>query len=93
MEETNETIRQVLEQTLAPLVHEDGGRLFLVQADRRRVAIHLHGSFSGCPGNSLVIRWVIEPALKAVAPHANVEVTSGELIPKGALPMSEARTA
>lgn len=87
MKQTTDAVRHVLERTLAPLVRADGGRLFLVRADRACVAVHLHGSFAGCPGNSLVIRWVIKPALRAVAPHAQIEVTSGELIPEGAQPV------
>ena len=62
----------------------DGGELYLVNASDEGVSLHLSGRFSGCPGNTLATRRVIEPAIFAVAPRVRVTVTSGPLIPKGA---------
>ncbi len=42
------------------------------------------GRFSGCPGNTLTRRRVLEPLLAAAAPGANLTLTTGALIPKGA---------
>ena len=77
-------ISKVLREIVGPLVRADGGELYLVEANDEAVALHLSGRFSGCPGNTLATRRVIEPALFAVAPRIRVTVTSGPLIPKGA---------
>ena len=77
-------ISRVLRDVIAPLVRADGGELYLVGADDEGVVLHLAGRFSGCPGNTLATRRVIEPAIFAVAPKVRVTVTSGPLIPKGA---------
>jgi Fe-S cluster biogenesis protein NfuA len=77
-------ISKVLREVVAPLVRADGGELYLVDANDESVILHLSGRFSGCPGNTLATRRVIEPAIFAVAPRVRVTVTSGPLIPKGA---------
>lgn len=77
-------IVRVVSDVLAPLVRADGGEIWLVQADDRSVSLHLGGRFSGCPGNTLAKRHVIEPAILSVAPDAKVVVTSGALVPPGA---------
>jgi len=84
MGDTKAEISRVLREIVAPLVHADGGELYLVGANEENVSLHLAGRFSGCPGNTLATRRVIEPAIFAVAPKARVTVTSGPLIPKGA---------
>jgi Fe-S cluster biogenesis protein NfuA len=77
-------ISKVLREIVGPLVRADGGELYLVDANDEGVVLHLSGRFSGCPGNTLATRRVIEPAIFAVAPRVRVTVTSGPLIPKGA---------
>jgi Fe-S cluster biogenesis protein NfuA len=77
-------ISKVLREVVGPLVRADGGELYLVEANDEGVVLHLSGRFSGCPGNTLATRRVIEPAIFAVAPRVRVTVTSGPLIPKGA---------
>jgi len=62
----------------------DGGELYLVSADEELVSLHLGGRFSGCPGNNLVRRRIIEPAVAALAPRARLEVSSGAILPAGA---------
>lgn len=86
------SVGQVLEQLLEPLVREDGGELFIVRHDEQVLALHLRGRFSGCPGNTLAIRRVIEPALKKIAPRLKINVSSGELLPEDARPCGR-RTA
>ncbi len=75
---------RVLSDVIAPLIRADGGRVYLVTAEEDAVLLHLAGTYSGCPGNTLATRRVIEPAIHAVAPDAKVTVTSGALVPKGA---------
>lgn len=75
---------ELLENILAPLMAADGGELYLVSADEDLVSLHLGGRFSGCAGNNLVRRRIIEPAVAAVAPRARLEVSSGAILPAGA---------
>lgn len=77
-------ILRVVREIVAPLVRADGGRLYLVVAADDAVSLHLTGRYSGCPGNTLAARRVIEPAIFAVAPNARVTITSGALLPPGA---------
>jgi Fe-S cluster biogenesis protein NfuA len=80
-------ILRVLEEVVAPLVASDGGKIYLVKADEDAVVVHLGGRFSGCPGNTLAQRRVIEPAILAVAPGTQVIVTSGARVPADAEPL------
>jgi Fe-S cluster biogenesis protein NfuA len=77
-------IVRVIREVVAPLIRADGGQVYLVNASSDAVSLHLAGRFSGCPGNTLAKRRVIEPAIMAVAPGTDVTVTSGVLIPPGA---------
>jgi Fe-S cluster biogenesis protein NfuA len=76
-------IQRVLEEVIAPLVQADGGKLFVLKLDEDSVEIHLAGRFSGCPGNDLVARRIIEPAIAAVAPRVVCRITSGARVPDG----------
>ena len=84
MPDTRSEIVGVLRDVLGPLVRADGGRLYMVQVDATLVRLHLAGRYSGCPGNTLATRRIIEPALFAVAPGVRVEVTSGAILPENA---------
>ncbi len=75
---------RVIQQVLTPLLASDGGEVYLVEATEERVHMHLAGKFAGCPGNTLVKNHVVEPAIRRVAPDAEVELTSGAIIPPGA---------
>lgn len=77
----------VIREVLAPLVIADGGRLYVLQADAERVTLHLAGRFAGCPGNQVVTRRILQPAISAVAPDAELTVTWGRLVPTGATPV------
>lgn len=83
-----EEILRVVSQVLAPLIAADGGELYLVSAEDSGVSLHLTGRFSGCPGNTLARRRVIEPAITAAVPGAIVTLTSGPLVPNGAKKMT-----
>ena len=84
MGELNPQIVDVLQRILEPLIRADGGSLYAVEATQERVALHLAGRFSGCPGNALVTRRVIGPLIASVAPRAQLTVTAGQLLPQGA---------
>jgi Fe-S cluster biogenesis protein NfuA len=83
----------VIRDVLAPMVAADGGRLYVVEADSQRVTLHLAGRFAGCPGNQVATRRVIQPAILAVAPDAEVTVTWGRLVPDGATPVETTANA
>jgi Fe-S cluster biogenesis protein NfuA len=89
MSEANGALLEVMRNVVEPLVRADGGELFVAELTPTRVVLHLRGRFAGCPGNSLVIRRVIKPALMAVAPACSVSVSFGELLPHGARPFLE----
>lgn len=80
----SEKILKVIKEVVAPMVHVDGGELYVVSANDNDVALHLVGRFAGCPGNQVAARRVIEPAIAAVAPRARVQVSWGYLVPAGA---------
>lgn len=77
-------ILRVLRDVLGPLIRADGGEIYLVHVSDSAVVLHLGGRYSGCPGNTLARRRIIEPALQAVAPGVQVTVTAGALVPTGA---------
>jgi Fe-S cluster biogenesis protein NfuA len=77
-------ILEIVRDIVTPLVHADGGQIYLVSATDRALTLHLTGRFSGCPGNTLAKRRVIEPLLLSRFPELRVEITTGPLLPKGA---------
>ena len=89
MPATPEALLSVVREVIEPLVRADGGRVYLVEAAAESVSLHLTGSYSGCPGNTLAQRRIIEPALRSVAPNIRVTVTSGAIVPEGALAVGE----
>lgn len=80
---------RVIREVVAPLIRADGGRIYLVAATDDSVSIHLAGRYSGCPGNTLAKRRVIEPLIGRVAPGTQVTVTSGAIVPSGAELLAE----
>jgi Fe-S cluster biogenesis protein NfuA len=79
-----ERILRICEDIIAPLVHADGGELYLVAVEPDSIALHLAGTCAGCPGAHLTSASIIEPAIHAIAPEVRVTVTSGFQIPEGA---------
>lgn len=84
MPSARDEIVRVVREVLAPLILADGGEIYLVHVEDDVVVLHLGGRFSGCPGNTLVRRRVIEPAILSVAPTAQVTITAGAIVPEGA---------
>jgi Fe-S cluster biogenesis protein NfuA len=75
---------KVITEVVAPLVRADGGELYIVAVEPNHLSLHLAGRYAGCPGAPLVVRGIIEPAVRAVAPTARLEVSSGIRVPEGA---------
>ena len=79
---------KVCREVLAPLIRADGGEIYIVAVEANHLSIHLAGRFAGCPGTPLTIRGIIEPAVRAVAPTARLDISSGIAVPEGASPVS-----
>ncbi len=77
-------ILALIREVVSPLVRADGGELHVVSVGGRSILLHLSGRFSGCPGNTLARRRVIEPVLLARFPDLKVEISSGPHVPDGA---------
>jgi Fe-S cluster biogenesis protein NfuA len=84
MASPKEQILATVREIVAPLIRADGGQLYVVEAGERSLTLHVSGRFSGCPGNTLARRRVIEPLLAARFPGLELEMTSGPLVPSGA---------
>jgi Fe-S cluster biogenesis protein NfuA len=84
MASPREQILEVVKELVAPLVRADGGEIYLVSVDDGGVSLHVGGRYSGCPGNTLARRRVIEPLIGRKVPGARVVLSSGPLVPKGA---------
>jgi Fe-S cluster biogenesis protein NfuA len=87
---TGEAVAKACREVLAALVEADGGRMFLVAASADDIHIHLAGTCAGCPGASLTTSHVLAPTLERVVPKAKLRVTTGWLVPEGALRLSPA---
>ncbi len=83
-----EQVERVLREVLAPLVKTDGGDMYLVRWEGEDVHIHLAGACAGCPGASLTNESVILPAVRSVAPKAQVVLTTGIRAPDGSRKLS-----
>lgn len=77
-------IRELIREVLGPLVRADGGELHVISVADRSISLHLSGRFSGCPGNTLARRRVIEPPLLKRFPDLKIEISSGPRVPEGA---------
>lgn len=84
MSAPREAVLKMCETILAPLIHADGGALFVVSIEADSIALHLAGKCAGCPGAALTSTSIIEPAVHAIAPLMRVVITSGFQIPPGA---------
>jgi Fe-S cluster biogenesis protein NfuA len=78
-----ELILKMCREILAPLVHADGGEMYLVAVGTDEVHVHLAGTCAGCPGASLTRDRLLEPAFASVAPKLTLKVTTGWLVPAG----------
>jgi Fe-S cluster biogenesis protein NfuA len=77
-------LTDLLTQIAAPLLGKDAGELYLVRATAREVHVHLAGSYAGCPGVPYVERHLLAPLVADVFPKAELKVSSGLPMPKGA---------
>ena len=84
----NLSLQSLVSDVLAPLVASDGGRLSIVDQSAERLTLHLGGAYAGCPGNTLAIRRVLEPLIRAYYPSVHLTVTSGAKVPAGAKRLS-----
>lgn len=80
----NSPVKRLLDEVLGPLVERDSGELHVVEHSSTLLTLHLAGAFAGCPGNTLAIRRVIEPIVRAHHPGIRLSITSGALVPEGA---------
>lgn len=90
----NLSLQSLVSDVVATLVASDGGRLSIVDQSAERLSLHLSGAYAGCPGNTLAIRRVLEPLIRAYYPSIQLTITSGAKIPAGAqrLPASSEST-
>jgi Fe-S cluster biogenesis protein NfuA len=83
-------VERLCKDVLAPLVEADGGKMFLVSASFDDIHIHLSGTCAGCPGSSYTATEVLAPVFAHALPKAKLFVTTGWIIPPGALPVGSA---
>jgi Fe-S cluster biogenesis protein NfuA len=84
MAEAMELVLKACREQLAPLVHADGGELYVVTATPDDVHLHLAGTCAGCPGAMMTRDRLVQPALHAVLPKAQIRLTTGWRVPEGA---------
>jgi Fe-S cluster biogenesis protein NfuA len=88
MTATIDQLLKVCREVIAPLIRADGGEIYVVAVEANHLSIHLAGRYAGCPGTPLTIRGIIEPAVRAVAPTARLDISAGIKVPEGASPVS-----
>jgi Fe-S cluster biogenesis protein NfuA len=81
----SDIVAKVCREVLAALIEADGGRMFLVSASAEDVHLHLAGTCAGCPGSAHTTSRILAPTLERVLPKAKLRVTTGWVIPNGAL--------
>ena len=84
MAEAMEVLLKACREQLAPLVHADGGELYVVTATAEDVHLHLAGTCAGCPGATMTRDRLLQPAVQAVLPKAQLRLTTGWRVPEGA---------
>lgn len=61
-------ILQVLESTVLPAIHKDGGDLELLGVDKGVVRVRMQGACAGCPSSSATLHHGIEATLRKAFP-------------------------
>ena len=61
-----ERAEAAVREYIEPLVRADGGHIEVVEADDKRVVVHMTGACAGCPGQPFCIEGLIAPVLKRV---------------------------
>ncbi|MDB4943836.1 MAG: hypothetical protein JWP97_3370 [Labilithrix sp.] len=77
-------VTKALGELASPLVHADGGELYLVSATAEDVHLHLTGTCAGCPGAAMTRERLLEPVVRTALPRATVKLTTGWSVPEGA---------
>jgi Fe-S cluster biogenesis protein NfuA len=77
-------VMKACREQFAPLVHADGGEIYLVAVTQDDVHIHLAGTCAGCPGAMMTRDRLLQPALQVLLPKAQLRVTTGWRVPEGA---------
>jgi Fe-S cluster biogenesis protein NfuA len=85
-----ESVVRVCREVLAALIEADGGRMFLVSASVDDIHIHLAGTCAGCPGSAQTTSRILAPTLERALPKAKLRVTTGWVVPSGALRLEPA---
>ena len=80
-----EAVAKACREVLAALIEADGGRMFLVTASAEDIHIHLAGTCAGCPGSAQTTTRILAPTLERVLPKAKLRVTTGWIVPGGAI--------
>ena len=79
-----DVILRACREQLAPLVRADGGELYVVTVSAEDVHLHLAGTCAGCPGATMTRDRLVQPALQALLPKAQIRLTTGWRVPEGA---------
>lgn len=61
-----ERAEAAVREYIEPLVKVDGATVEVIEADDKRVVLHLGGSYAGCPSKPFAVEGVIIPVLKRV---------------------------
>jgi Fe-S cluster biogenesis protein NfuA len=64
-----EEVWAVLEKTILPGIHADGGDLELIGIDQGVVRVAMHGACRGCPASSATLRLGVEKTLQDAFPN------------------------
>ncbi len=86
-----EIVAKTCREVLAALVEADGGRMFLVSASSEDIHVHLAGTCAGCPGSAHTASRILAPTLERVLPKAKLHVTTGWVVPPGAVRLATTR--
>ena len=84
MAEALEVVLKTCREQIAALVRADGGELYVVSATAEDVHLHLAGTCAGCPGATMTRDRLLQPAVHAVLPKAQLRLTTGWRVPEGA---------
>jgi Fe-S cluster biogenesis protein NfuA len=79
-----EVVLRACREQLVPLVRADGGELYVVTVSAEDVHLHLAGTCAGCPGATMTRDRLVQPALQALLPKAQIRLTTGWRVPEGA---------
>lgn len=61
-----ERAEAAIREYIEPMVRADGGLIEVLEADEKRVVLHLSGACAGCPGQVFSLEGLIVPVLKRV---------------------------